>query len=95
MRGEEAATPAEAGTAGIQHTPELYQSDYVFHQVSPKSSGEAGQTLHLRCQRNAPKRRLRTCSLAIAVLEDRTGEVVEPDGIEPTTSCLQSTRSTN
>ena len=50
MRGEEAATPAEAGIATNQHTPELYQSDYVFHQVGPKSSGEAGQTLHSRCQ---------------------------------------------
>ena len=26
---------------------------------------------------------------------DRAGWLVEPDGIEPTTSCLQSTRSTN
>ncbi len=26
---------------------------------------------------------------------DRGAHVVEPDGIEPTTSCLQSTRSTN
>src|ERR1700761_5842821 len=32
------------------------------------------------------------------VISDRYGrfmEVVEPDGFEPTTSCLQSTRSTN
>ena len=29
------------------------------------------------------------------VFRDRCETLVEPDGIEPTTSCLQSTRSTN
>jgi hypothetical protein len=32
---------------------------------------------------------------AIAIRSDATQELVEPDGIEPTTSCLQSRRSPN
>ena len=33
--------------------------------------------------------------LSIARVKRSLWDLVEPDGIEPTTSCLQSTRSTN
>jgi hypothetical protein len=65
-------------------------------QVRPSShlNGRADPSFTISIRRpGASARADETCFLLIAsaVL---TG-MVEPDGIEPTTSCLQSTRSTN
>ena len=40
-----------------------------------------------------PKGQMQTCVLSM--IASYFQEMVEPDGLEPTTSCLQSTRSTN
>jgi hypothetical protein len=50
-----------------------------------------------RCQISRRTRALRRASMRNCFLDGRTGEskLVEPIGIEPTTSCLQSTRSPN
>ena len=59
-------------------------------------------TLHSRCQSPAPsmgREPAKPIRSAIAFpaprAEEEMSRMVEPDGIEPTTSCLQSTRSTN
>ena len=81
----------------------------VFHQVSPPRPCGPGKPFHSRCQNLNPPtagdapglgrtRKLFSCDRALTGLEPALpgGEaMVEPDGIEPTTSCLQSTRSTN
>jgi hypothetical protein len=66
----------------------LYLPDYVFYRIRPESHLQAGLILSSQCQSAPPDREERN-------LFDREHHLVEPDGIEPTTSCLQSTRSTN
>ena len=71
--------------------------DDVFYQVCPKSAGDAGLTLPSRCQRSSAAAQWATTKRRTVFFPKAIARrvVVEPDGIEPTTSCLQSTRSTN
>ena len=62
-------------------------SDYVFIESTLEATFRPGKSFLLRCQCAPPFK-------GHANLDDRE-PLVEPDGIEPTTSCLQSTRSTN
>ena len=65
----------------------------VFTRSILKLQGEPDKPFNSRCQRShaaGEARRVESLNLP-----DRCGGVVEPDGFEPTTSCLQSTRSTN
>ena len=69
--------------------------DVFFESVLKSRLRETGLTLHSQCQTRRHPRGFRQ---ELLFLLDRGHEdhgVVEPDGIEPTTSCLQSTRSTN
>src|SRR3569833_3184806 len=52
-----------------------------FHDVKPRQPSDAHQLMGSHCSIDREQ-----------ILQNR---MVEPDGIEPTTSCLQSTRSTN
>ena len=64
----------------------------MFSQVRPVTAEERRiRPFNSRCQTPLPgqARAERITSFPIA------RDMVEPDGIEPTTSCLQSTRSTN
>src|SRR4051812_26514611 len=97
MRGEEAA--ATCVTTSSFHAWALYLPDYVLMSSRGppcKPTFAAGRTLHSRCQPDLAdqggKPLFPICDRFHAAI--RAG-VVEPDGIEPTTSCLQSTRSTN
>ena len=92
MRGEEAATP-ENRSAPISTAPELSLSQTMSFQVRPIRTGDPGRTLHSRFQFAG----LET-NPANPCQSDRkqlSPGLVEPDGFEPTTSCLQSRRSTN
>jgi hypothetical protein len=61
----------------------LEKPDKPFiHNVIPSSHGPVGKPV--RCDR-----------AHVLVSGELLCVMVEPDGIEPTTSCLQSTRSTN
>ena len=60
-------------------------------QVSPPNPGGAGQTLQFTM--SSPERV--TVPETVVPRSLSLSPLVEPDGIEPTTSCLQSTRSTN
>ena len=67
-------------------------------RIRPPSAGGAGRTLHFTMSDAAASQGRGGNSFASAIARDGPDKgvvVVEPDGIEPTTSCLQSTRSTN
>ena len=71
------------------HTCALFYD--VFSSRPFKLQGKPGKPFNSQCHsptRSKPDRK--PCFLTIA-----KPLLVEPDGIEPTTSCLQSTRSTN
>ena len=77
------------------HTCALYLSDNdVFSGSDPESpwGGRTNPSIHDVNRRRRPMSRDGNL-----FFRDRVARsvVVEPDGIEPTTSCLQSTRSTN
>ena len=96
MRGNEAADPKidkielpRLAFAFTCQTMSFFRS--VLEAMNP-----AGRTLPSRCQSAKPPRSKGAGRAAkpVSVYSDRR-EMVEPDGIEPTTSCLQSTRSTD
>ena len=96
------------GTAGkTSVTRELPVGDAVklrqlslIPSVPCGTAGMSGQLFSSRCQQTGSLPRsgpLQTFILATSLHEPRTAgrKLVEPDGIEPTTSCLQSRRSPN
>ena len=107
MRGDEKVPPGRtkdrlAPTHALRF---VFADNDVFSDPSSKSQGGPDEPFNSRCQIAAAaranpwaRRKLRLLS-AIAIFLERmrnallTGVMVEPDGIEPTTSCLQSTRS--
>ncbi len=64
----------------------------LLFRSSLKSHLSAGLTLPSQCQSAHPGRSPEANETCFPSDHER---LVEPDGIEPTTSCLQSTRSTN
>ena len=74
-----------------------------LHNVNASGEATRGKLVLiaiLPCQLKQPARRLIVECLnrpQVGRKADRTtkNEMVEPDGVEPTTSCLQSRRSTN
>ena len=88
MRGENRMETMRFNTSGLRD-----QTLLVSFQACPQSAVNAGQTPPLQCQFQNGRSQLEKCFLCA-----KPGfecELVEPDGIEPTTSCLQSTRSPN
>ena len=94
MRDEEAAATGQASrlwTSTSRSGLCVYLSDDVFYQVSPEALEKPDKPFIHDVNATALKR-LQTMKL---ISNDTIYAVVEPDGFEPTTSCLQSTRSTN
>jgi hypothetical protein len=91
MRGDDAEA-ASRGSRSSARTCALLCLLDVFLSPVLEAQGAPDETLHSRCQTRAGQ-----SQTGIACFLDRApwGELVEPDGIEPTTSCLQSTRSTD
>jgi hypothetical protein len=85
------------------------ESDAAFHligQIKNQNSragsdlsegvGSSNQSMHLFTMSKDPAEPSRRMNSSKLALKRRcAGELVEPIGIEPTTSCLQSTRSPN
>jgi hypothetical protein len=70
--------------------------DYNAFSGPPWNHWVSGGPDPLFTMSNSPDLRLKTGeNFILDRFIYRSREMVEPDGIEPTTSCLQSTRSTN
>ena len=89
MRGEEAADLAEARTAETNTRLSFISQTMSFIRSVLKALEKPDKPFIHDVNATRPRG---GCELVrLRSLRD----VVEPDGIEPTTSCLQSTRSTN
>ena len=94
MRGEEAADLAEAKTTETNTRLSFISQTMSFIRLVLEALEKPDKPFIYDVNATRPEGGCELVSLAIAVLKTEA-RMVEPDGIEPTTSCLQSTRSTN
>src|SRR6185312_4350925 len=92
------------GTVDFDRSDQINQNSRGI-SVPPRGTGQTDQkAISLRCRKIRQQKTRRNAAAKLALYVRRYGDrhpsgirqsMVEPDGIEPTTSCLQSTRSPN